>query len=143
VGPLSPRIRTWSLILSATLSLIALIFCAAAWGALFVDPNGSISIVSVNIPTITWAAAMTASMICVLTLFIRGLMRKIPESRQRYLPTISFFLSAAIILTGISVAAIVWSRDSGSVLRITGNFAGLCVFAVLIFAKMRSADLSP
>ncbi|PSS45194.1 hypothetical protein C6401_03565 [Arthrobacter woluwensis] len=70
-------------------------------------------------------------------------MRKISEPRQKYLPTISFFLSAAVVLTGISVAALLWSRDAGSVLRITGNFAGLSAFAALIFGKIRSADLSP
>ncbi|MGO4452990.1 hypothetical protein AB4Y75_02695 [Arthrobacter sp. RAF14] len=140
--PMSSRIRTSHLILSATLSFIAMIFCVTAWEALFVDPNGSTSIVSVKAPTITWAAGTATSLICVLAFFIRGSMRKIPESRQKYLLTISFFLSAAIVLIGISVATLLWSRDAGPILRITGNFAGLSAFAILIFMKIRSVDLS-
>ncbi|MEZ2371422.1 hypothetical protein [Arthrobacter sp. RCC_34] len=138
-----PQLRKRYLISSAALSSIALVLCATAWAALFVNPNGSTSIISVEVPTIAWVASISMVTICVLALFIRELMRKIPESRQKYLPTISFFLSAAVVLTGISLATPLWSRDAGPVLRISGNFAGLSAFAALIFVKLRSVDLSP
>jgi|GEM_PF-4342809 len=114
-----------------------------SWAEYFAHPEGILAVgAGLSLPTFCGVLFTTVLAIAFLAGTIRLLLWGLPEGRQPYLGTLSFFLSSGITLALVSVAALIWAKDAGSIVRVTGNFAGLSALAILIFARIRSTELT-
>lgn len=114
-----------------------------AWGHLYTDPNGTFRGAgfregSVLLYVVILTPAVTLGLWASALLLVRSLVR----GSFSYLPTIVFFSASVLVMSLVSVGALIWDRDPASVLRISGNLAAVSLLMLLVVVKIRSGDVS-
>lgn len=114
-----------------------------AWACLYNDPNGTFRGAGIGEgPVFLYVVVLTPAVIWGLWASALLLVRKLVRGSFSYFPTIIFFSSSVLVLSLASIGALIWGSDSASVLRISGNLAGVSLLMLLVVVKIRSGAVS-